>query len=53
MNEWDYCPNCGNDMVGDGYLVVRHCPNADPALVDCAEPDAPAIHCTGNPEEIE
>jgi len=22
------CPNCGENMIGDGYTLPSHCPNA-------------------------
>lgn len=39
------CPNCGEDLEGDGYTTVFHCPNADEDQVSCAEPDANPIPC--------
>lgn len=36
------CSACGETMVGDGYTVVVHCPNAH---VDGVEPDAKPVHC--------
>ena len=24
----DICPNCGEHMIGDGYTLPYHCPNA-------------------------
>lgn len=37
------CSNCGEFLIGDGYSVVLHCPNAD---VDGFEPDANPVHCS-------
>lgn len=45
MNE--QCPNCGEWMVGDGYTVVRHCPNAEVPM-DVA-PDERVVYC--DPED--
>lgn len=41
------CPNCGGEMIGDGYTIVRHCENVDIPLD--IEPDADPIFC----EEVE
>lgn len=41
MNE--QCPYCGEWLVGDGYTVVRHCPNAD--VPQDAAPDDKTILC--------
>lgn len=38
------CKNCGEQMIGDGYAVVVHCPNADE--YDYMEPDASPVYCT-------
>jgi hypothetical protein len=42
------CPNCNEHLEGDGYAQVLHCPNSDSAEIESAEPDAPAIYCTGD-----
>lgn len=47
MNE--QCPNCGWWLIGDGYTVVRHCPNADVPLD--AAPDDRTILCYLDKEE--
>jgi hypothetical protein len=39
------CPNCGENMIGDGYRVPLHCPNADEDDWFHAEPDIAPIHC--------
>lgn len=41
------CDNCGEDMIGNGYTTVVHCPYAD---VDSIEPDAPPVHCDRDEE---
>ena len=47
MNMNEQCPNCGEWMSGDGYTVVRHCPNAEVPM-DVA-PDERVIYC--DPED--
>jgi hypothetical protein len=32
-------------MIGDGYHVVIHCPNARDESWLHTEPDAPVVHC--------
>lgn len=39
------CKTCGENMDGDGYKSVIHCPQADEDQVSCAEPDANPIEC--------
>jgi uncharacterized protein (DUF983 family) len=39
------CPNCGENMLGDGYRVPLHCPNADEDDWFHAEPDIEPIYC--------
>ena len=39
------CPNCGGDLLGDGYHTVIHCENADYDRVESFEPDANPIYC--------
>jgi hypothetical protein len=39
------CPVCGEKMIGDGYHVVIHCPNAQDESWSHTEPDAPVVHC--------
>jgi hypothetical protein len=36
------CPNCGGDIIGDGYTTAYHCEN-----VECpnVEPDACPVFC--------
>lgn len=38
------CPNCGEQLEGDGYTRVVHCPNTE---VDTTyhEPDANPVYC--------
>jgi len=38
------CPNCGGNMEGDGYTIVRHCERVD--VPNDVEPDAPPIYCS-------
>lgn len=44
------CKTCGENLIGDGYTVVVHCPNTDPFDV---EPDANPIHCEEEDESQE
>lgn len=37
------CETCGGDLIGDGYTVVLHCPDAD---AEYFEPDAAPVYCT-------
>tara|TARA_B100000029_G_scaffold378399_1_gene373147 strand:+ start:1010 stop:1324 length:315 start_codon:yes stop_codon:yes gene_type:complete len=37
------CKTCGEDLIGDGFTIVLHCPYAD---ADYFEPDADAVYCT-------
>ena len=36
------CSDCGEQMEGDGYTIVLHCPNVD---VSDITPDCNPIHC--------
>lgn len=38
------CKNCGEQMIGDGFTTVYHCPNTDSIGL---EPDADPINCGG------
>lgn len=42
---WYQCKACGDQMTGDGYTTVRHCPNADENDTTYAEPDSGPIYC--------
>ena len=44
------CKVCGENLVGDGYSTVMHCPNED---VDdlYLEPDSDIVYCEGLGEE--
>jgi len=39
------CPNCGGDIIGDGYYTAQHCEFADEEDYEFNEPDAPIIYC--------
>jgi hypothetical protein len=43
------CPNCGDDLIGDGYTTVIHCAGIEPP-VD-AEPDSGPIYCEFEEDE--
>lgn len=40
------CPNCGGDMVGDGFRDVRHCERVD-TIGSGLEPDSGPWYCDG------
>jgi hypothetical protein len=42
------CIVCGEDMEGDGYTVVLHCPSVD---VEDYEPDSNPVYCQWKLEE--
>lgn len=41
------CKQCGEEMDGDGYKKVIHCPNADEEDHRYHEPDADPVYCEG------
>ncbi len=41
------CPNCGSDLLGDGYHTVFHCENAEDW--ESHEPDAAPVLCLIRP----
>ncbi len=47
------CPNCGGDLIGDGYTQVLHCENVDDDIIWSIEPDAFPIFCGLNQENQE
>ncbi len=42
-----HCKNCGEQMEGDGYNTVLHCPNAEEDTWWYHEPDANPVECEG------
>lgn len=40
------CPNCGEQLIGDGYSTVYHCPHADENTYEYHEPDANPVYCS-------
>lgn len=38
------CPNCGGQMIGDGYTSTLHCENIIEPPWDL-EPDAEPVYC--------
>lgn len=44
------CPRCGEWLSGDGYTIVRHCPNAE--VPQDAAPDDRTIFCDLDEEEV-
>lgn len=47
------CKDCGENLEGDGYKTVIHCPNADDQLTAYAEPDAGPFYCGWNEPEVD
>lgn len=45
------CKECGEQMEGDGYRTVLHCPNATDIEIDYLEPDAAPAYCEGAVED--
>jgi len=43
------CPNCGGDIIGDGYNTAQHCEFADESLYDDHEPDSKPVYCKIDP----
>ena len=41
------CKDCGEQMEGDGYTTVLHCPNVD---ASDREPDCDPVHCETDDE---
>lgn len=39
------CPDCGENLHGDGYTTVIRCPNADPDASDFCAPDEGPFYC--------
>lgn len=44
------CPNCGFDLIGDGYTSVLHCENVD-VTGEGYESDAGPIFCEPEAED--
>lgn len=42
------CPNCGEELIGDGYSYAIHCPNF---LGELFEPDSDAAFCEGGEDD--
>lgn len=45
------CPNCGGDIIGDGYNEVYHCEFAEYESYYDHEPDAGIVYCKGELNE--
>lgn len=39
------CPDCGENLIGDGYSSHIHCPNVEFDDHDCYEADANPVYC--------
>ncbi|MCP4256845.1 MAG: hypothetical protein GY774_04860 [Planctomycetes bacterium] len=39
------CPNCGGELIGDGYNSVIHCENVKEDAYWFVEPDADPVYC--------
>ena len=46
------CPNCGGQMIGDGYTIVEHCEFAEDQLWIWVSPDGGPVHCGFNVIEL-
>jgi tRNA(Ile2) C34 agmatinyltransferase TiaS len=46
------CKDCGEQMEGDGYTTVLHCPYAEEDY-DTIEPDANPVYCGFSDDETE
>lgn len=42
----EQCPNCGDEMLGDGYTSVLKCPQTTDADVEYAEADSGPWYCS-------
>ena len=42
----EICPHCGEHMLGDGYRIPYHCPNAYEELWWYSEPDSGPWLCS-------
>ena len=47
------CKNCGEDMLGDGFTRILHCPNSEDPELEYDAPDGNPYHCTPLKEEEE
>ena len=47
----DQCPNCGENLSGDGYTIPYHCINAWEVDWWYAEPDSGPWYCNLEDEE--
>ena len=47
----DQCPNCHDDLEGDGYYSRIHCPNVDQNDYAFEAPDAEPVYCNFNDKE--
>ncbi len=45
------CPNCGGDIIGDGYTEVRRFEFADESLCEDREPDSNVVYCKEEKEK--
>lgn len=44
------CPKCGEDLIGDGFTMVLHCPHSEEDI-PYFEGDAGPIYCNFTEEE--
>lgn len=40
-----YCKTCGEQLEGDGYKNILHCPNAEESTYDSLLPDEGPVYC--------
>ena len=45
------CPNCGGDIIGDGYTYVAHCENAEEEDYEFCEADAGTVLCRSEDDD--
>ncbi len=43
--EYTTCPECGGDLIGDGYTTVIHCEYTEEEVYYYAAPDEGPFYC--------
>jgi uncharacterized protein (DUF983 family) len=44
-NNMSQCPECGGDLIGDGYTAVIHCESLEEEVYYYAAPDEGPFYC--------
>jgi uncharacterized protein (DUF983 family) len=44
-NNMSQCPECGGELLGDGYTTVIHCENIEEEVYYYAAPDEGPFYC--------